>query len=64
MQFNYQNVKTEEEYPSDYRNYGLLNNSLIDDEISYGDNKIQDLEKKIDELHEENQILKRQGKSI
>jgi peptidoglycan hydrolase CwlO-like protein len=26
--------------------------------------KIQDLEKKIDELHEENQILKRQGKSI
>ncbi len=31
MQFNYQNVKVEEENP-DFRNYGLLNKNLIDDE--------------------------------
>lgn len=38
MQFNYQNVKTEEEHPSDFRNYGLLNKSLIDDENSHNNN--------------------------
>jgi hypothetical protein len=31
MQFNYQNVKVEEKNP-DFRNYGLLNKNLIDDE--------------------------------
>ena len=34
MNFNYQNVKTEEENPIDLRNYGLLNRSIIDDEYS------------------------------
>jgi hypothetical protein len=37
MQFNYQNVKVEEESSIDYRNYGLLNRSLIDDEMMHND---------------------------
>jgi predicted nucleic acid-binding Zn-ribbon protein len=57
MQSNYQNVKTEEEYPSDYRKYGLLNKSLIDDETSHEDNKIKDLENKIKILENRNRIL-------
>jgi chromosome segregation ATPase len=55
MQFNYQNVKTEEEYPSDYRNYGLLNKSIIDDEESHN-NKIENLHNEIKSLQNRNKI--------
>ena len=68
MQFNYQNVKTEEEYPSDYRNYGLLNKSLIDDETSHEtsheDNKIQNLINKIQNLENKNKILENRNKIL
>lgn len=55
MQFNYQNVKTEEEYPSDYRNYGLLNKSIIDDEESHN-NEIENLHNEIKSLQNRNKI--------
>ena len=64
MQFNYQNVKTEEEYPSDYRNYGLLNKNLIDDETSHEDNKIQNLINKIQNLENKNKILENRNKIL
>lgn len=57
MQFNYQNVKTEEEVNYDYRKYGLLNKSLIDDETSHEENKIKDLENQIKILINRNKIL-------
>jgi hypothetical protein len=57
MQFNYQNVKTEEEVNYDYRNYGLLNKNLIDDETSHEDNKIKNLENEIKSLQNRNKIL-------
>lgn len=57
MQFNYQNVKTEEEVNYDYRNYGLLNKNLIDDETSYEENKIKNLENEIISLQKRNKIL-------
>lgn len=57
MQFNYQNVKTEEEVNYDYRNYGLLNKNLIDDETSHEENKIKNLENEIKILENRNKIL-------
>jgi chromosome segregation ATPase len=56
MQFNYQNVKTEDEYDSDFRNYGLLNKSIIDDEESHN-NKIENLQNEIKSLQNRNKIV-------
>jgi len=57
MQFNYQNVKTEEEVNHDYRNYGLLNKNLIDDETFQEEDKIKNLENEIKILQNRNKIL-------
>jgi len=57
MQFNYQNVKTEEEVNYDYRNYGLLNKNLIDDETFQEEDKIKNLENEIKILQNRNKIL-------
>ena len=64
MQFNYQNVKTEEEVNYDYRNYGLLNKNLIDDETSHEENKIQDLENKIQDLENKIKIHENRNKIL
>jgi hypothetical protein len=48
MQFNYQNVKVEEEEKSnDFRTYGLLNKNLVNDEQEYNNYMINLLEKKL-----------------
>lgn len=58
MQFNYQNVKTEEESLVDFRNYGLLNRSLIDDEISHNEmDTIQILNKELESLKNRNKVV-------
>ena len=58
MQFNYQNVKVEEESPVDFRNYGLLNRSLIDDEYSHNEmDTIQILNNELESLKNRNKIV-------
>ena len=56
MNFNYNNVKTEEESATDYRTYGLLNENIIDDETSYYKKKVQKLEDEIRFLQNNNKI--------
>ena len=58
MQFNYQNVKTEEESPVDFRNYGLLNRSIIDDEMSHTElDTIKILNKELESLKNRNKVV-------
>jgi hypothetical protein len=63
MNFNYQNVNVEEESPVDYRNYGLLNKSLIDDETNnyetnnYELNTIKVLNDEIKSLNNRNKVV-------
>ena len=58
MNFNYQNVKVEEESPVDFRNYGLLNRSIIDDEYSQNEmNTITVLNKELESLKNKNKIV-------
>jgi hypothetical protein len=58
MQFNYQNVKTEEESPVDFRNYGLLNKNIIDDEYSQNEfDTIKVLNNELESLKKRNKII-------
>jgi hypothetical protein len=58
MNFNYQNVKVEEENSVDFRNYGLLNKSLIDDEISHNEfETIKVLNNEIESLNNRNKVV-------
>ncbi len=58
MNFNYQNVKVEEESPVDFRNYGLLNRSLIDDEMNQNNyDTIKVLNDEIESLKNRNKVV-------
>jgi hypothetical protein len=56
MQFNYQNLNVEEE-EHDYRNYGLLNKNLVDDEQDYEKYIINVMKKRLIMAEESNKIL-------
>lgn len=58
MNLNYQNVKVEEESPADFRNYGLLNRSIIDDELSHNEmDTIKVLNDEIISLKNKNKVV-------
>jgi hypothetical protein len=69
MQFNYQNVKVEEEnqadyqannqanYQADYRTYGFLNKNIVNDEQEYNKYIIEIMNKRIKLLEESNKVL-------
>ena len=56
MQFNYQNVKVEEENP-DFRNYGLLNKNIIDDEQELEIYLFKSMQDKLRITEERNKML-------
>jgi hypothetical protein len=58
MQFNYQNIKTEEENLEDLRNYGLLNRSIIDDEFQHNEiDTVKILNNEIELLKNRNKVV-------
>jgi len=59
MQFNYQNVKIEEENESDIRKYGLLNKNLVDDEEKLEAFLFKSLQDKLRLTQESNNMLEK-----
>jgi FtsZ-binding cell division protein ZapB len=57
MNFNYQNVEVEEESAVDFRKYGLLNRSLIDDEMNNELDTIKVLNDEIESLKNRNKVV-------